>query len=440
MQILSNGLAIEDFKVGDAPYSSTCDYMDSCDYSPDGIKIDEIEVKEDTYTEGFIMMNTDKLLQKIRMLFKEQFFYLKDNLLRRLNTPKPYPVVQIYAALTQLIEDKSEFITDKYGRTGYLVNIGEYYLFQPSELTDETITIFDRSVPVDYKHGSLQLKLARENFVKKRPPVVFREVLGEKKEAVPTSKIMETISEKFNVTMNIVHSKQPIPRGNEDFYKHCGTAIGKLVSQFDVPFEELEQLLVDHIIDMLLFNEKVEVLDYIFNKEDYEEGSFEYRVKACLEKKLLVTKRIMGIILYSSGSERKVMIFKGKRWIDAEPEDIRDISEELVKKMTIQNSSYNKLVGFIGYDNKNRYLVFKVKDTLARRNTGARCDEAQKAKRISTINEIFGDEILTKENTKGMVQPEMCAIEELLLRYYQKIRKNDKIWFLDFETALLYKF
>ena len=74
------------------------------------------------------MMNNDKLIQKIRNLMKEKFFYKKNELILKINTPKPYPYVQIYAALTQLIEDGSEVIIDKYGRNGYLINIDEYYL------------------------------------------------------------------------------------------------------------------------------------------------------------------------------------------------------------------------------------------------------------------------------------------------------------------------
>jgi len=445
-QILSNGLTIDDFKVGDAPYSATCDYMDTCEYTS-GPKIDEVDVKEDTYTEGFIMMNTDKLLQKIRMLYREEFFYVKDNLFRRINTPKPYPVVQIYAALTQLIEDKNEFITDKYGRTGYLVNVGEYYLFQPSELTDETITIFDRSVPLDYKHDAIQMKLSKENFIvptmKRRPVLKVSEsqpgVLEPKMESRSSSKLIDTIRENYEMTIAIARKREPVTRGDENWYKHCGTAINKLVADLGVPLADALQLLVDHILDMLLFHEKVEVLEYIFNKDVIEENTFESRLKSCLEKKLIVTKRHTSIILYS-GLQRKVMLFKKGQWVEAEPEDIAEVAEEMVKKMTIVKGNYNNFVGFVGYDTKNRYLVFKVKDTLARRNTGARCDEAQKAKRITMLNDIIGREMYTKENTKGMVQAEMCAIEELLMRYYQKIRKNDKIWFLDFETALLYQF
>ena len=43
--------------------------------------------------------------------------------------------MQIDAALTQMVNDKNEYITDRYNRIGNLINIGDLYLFQPLEIT-----------------------------------------------------------------------------------------------------------------------------------------------------------------------------------------------------------------------------------------------------------------------------------------------------------------
>ena len=40
--------------------------------------------------------------------------YDEDDLIVRINVTKSYPLVQINAALNQLVEDKNEYITDKY--------------------------------------------------------------------------------------------------------------------------------------------------------------------------------------------------------------------------------------------------------------------------------------------------------------------------------------
>jgi len=81
-QELSNGLIIHDFKIGDLPFSPACDYMATCNFTciPNKI-IDENDLNEDTYDEKFIAMNSEKIMQKIRMLMKEEFFYKKENLI-----------------------------------------------------------------------------------------------------------------------------------------------------------------------------------------------------------------------------------------------------------------------------------------------------------------------------------------------------------------------
>ena len=162
-QEFSNGFVDKNFKIGDSPYSSACDYMEVCEYNcrPDKI-IDENNLNEDTYNENFIMVNSEKILQRIRFLMKQAFFYKKDVLIDLINTPKKYPYVQIYAALTQLIEDKNEYIIDKYDRTGHLINIEEYYLFQPSELRYNNTSIFERSVPIDFKHSMINFELNQD--------------------------------------------------------------------------------------------------------------------------------------------------------------------------------------------------------------------------------------------------------------------------------------
>ena len=128
------------------------------------------------------------------------------------------------------------------------------------------------------------------------------------------------------------------------------------------------------------------------------------------------------------------------KWVEAEPEDIKDLSEVIKKSFTIKTTDFNNLVGFIDYEDKKQFLVYKVKNISEKRHTGARCDQKTKAKIISMMNEIEGDEKYTKENTKGIIQAEFCPLQEFTLRYYNKENKNSKIWFLDPETAKTYGF
>ena len=104
-QLLSNGEEI-DFQVGDTPYSANCDYMKDCDYECAASPAADVEirVKEDTYNETFIMMNADKILQKIRNLMKERFFYKKKDLLNKIVTEKDF-TPELEKKLKQAVED-----------------------------------------------------------------------------------------------------------------------------------------------------------------------------------------------------------------------------------------------------------------------------------------------------------------------------------------------
>jgi hypothetical protein len=88
---------------------------------------------------------------------------------------------------------------------------------------------------------------------------------------------------------------------------------------------------------------------------------------------------------------------------------------------------------------KKEGVVFKTKDMKAKRTTGARCDQATKAKSLVILSKILGEEKYTKENTKTIVDTGICIMEEFILKKYNKERKNGKVWFLTPEAAKIYK-
>ena len=209
-QKLSDGRVLDSFRVGDMPYSAMCDYMENCAVKCVPEKsISDTDINHSTYSEGFITMNSEKLIQKIKNMMKEEFFYKKSDLMAKLNYPKAYPHVEIYSALTHLITDITEVITDKYNRQGRLINIGEYYLFQPLELTNRNASIFDRSVPIDYKPSEIKLISSKTN--NKIPSNSENETIanislkGKQSENIieknPQSgkRVVEEIEEKYNI-------------------------------------------------------------------------------------------------------------------------------------------------------------------------------------------------------------------------------------------------
>jgi superfamily II DNA or RNA helicase len=462
-QELSTGLTIHDFRIGDAPFSPACDYMPTCNYNCRPTKeIDENNLNEDSYNDTFIKMNSEKINQKIRLLMKESFFYKKDTLINLINIPKKYPLVQIYAALTMLIDDNNEFIVDKYGRNGRLVNIGDYYLFQPIELLDKNISIYERSIPIDYKHNMINFEIKKEIFKPKRSidldknlkdttmNVAINEKYKENQE-----RILNDFNENFNLTKEFSKPGLKVPRGDDNWYKHCGVAMRKISKEYPDSKEFLLYFLIAHMIELLLFEDKLELLNYIYSLNEIVNNSIEYFIKDYFERKSIITRNFNALILYNL-NKIKIMILNNeeKKWIEAGPEDQREIAEtdEVRELLNFKISDYNVIVGFFGYEKNNKYLTFKTKDMLSTRDTGARCDEAGKNKTIQILNKIIGVEKYTKENTKiikgddnkvvqdAMGHIELCVIQEFILRYFDRIRKDNKKWFLSPEMALYYKF
>jgi len=454
-QELSNGLVLNDFKVGDAPFSPACDYMAECDFNcrPDK-EINEDELNEDTYNEQYIIMNSEKILQRIRMLMKESFFYKKDVLIKSIRTPKEYPYVQIYSALTQLIEDENEFISDKYGRNGRLINIGEYYLFQPIELRDKNASIFDRTVPIDYKHSMINFEI-KQGIAK---PVIDKRninkiVIEEGHTNFPEGqKVIDEM--KINLDISREYSKKPkVPRGDDDWYKHSGIVLKKMAKDYPESKDYLLGYIVAHMIETLLFDDKLHLMNYLYSLDNIKEGTIEWIAKEYFETNSITTKNFTAFIMYKLNKLMIMILNEDNKWVEAEPEDKREIvaTKEGKEVFTFKIDEYNKIIGFIGYEKSNRYLVFKTKDITSKRDTGARCDESGKVKTLQKLNEIVGENKYTNESTKVQKDPdgnivseavghvELCVLQEFILRFFNTIKKNGKKWFLNPEMAIGYK-
>ncbi len=449
-QVLSNGKTIKKFKVGDIPYSAMCDYMGDCTIkcSPDA-KIDKDSINDTTYDENFIKMNAEKIMAKIRMLMKEEFFYKKNVLLTKINHPKTYPLTEIYSALTQLIDDATEVITDKFGRSGRLVNIGEYYFFRPNELTSKNTDSFHLKTPIDHKNLSFVLKKeGREENIE--PEIVVGEVkTKEIDEDVDISKdtniddgkkIVERIEDQYSLAMQYTKEKA-VERGDKSgdnkFYKHLGVSLKKIEDTLDVSIDKMKKYIIYHSVDVLPYHKKLTLLNYVTNEKTMDEDKdfVKYTIKMYFDFFIITDKALTSIIFYEN-NERHILILNKNTntWVDAEEEDKRDLSNAIRSRYTIPSSALNNLIGSISQGTKDDELVFKTKDRTNKRNTGTRCDQAGKSNNILILNKILGKDTFTKENIKPIVEIGVCCIQEMILRYYNE-EKPDTIWFLSPDTA-----
>jgi len=470
-QLLSDHQVLTNFEVGDMDNSATCDFM-HCQFDClPSVDLNEEELNYDTYNEAFMLINSDKIIQKIKNLMKIRYFYKKKDLFQLINIPKKYPPSQIYSALTQIITDGSEYLIDKYGRIGYLINIGEYYLFQPSELTNNNISIYDRSIPIDYKHQSINFEIKNEALkpvIDKRGIKEFESDLEEEDKSILSKQQIKQVDKKFDegkkvfsnmlINYKLAFETTKVPRGNDNWYLHCGIIMHKLSSNTDLINEEnisdrleiLEKFLVEHIVDSLMMSEKINLLNYFYSDNsldetfiDEKEKRLYLKSKEYLFSKIIVSKGITGIVMFDGPSRRTnlnvyILNKNTKLWIPAEPEDKRDLESAILNKYKLQEN-LNKYVGFIGFETNKKYMVYKIKDTENKRSTGFRCDQSGKDKIMKLLNDIENDNKYISKQTKDNAN-ELCVRQEFTLRYYNYINLDDLVWFLDTETAIINEF
>ena len=121
--------------------------------------------------------------------------------------------------------------------------------------------------------------------------------------------------------------------------------------------------------------------------------------------------------------------------------DMNEIAKhKLVKQyIDIPMDEYNTTVGFLGYEKGNASLVFKTKNMQSKRDTGARCDEAGKAKNIAKLNQLLEEEKYNAAYAKTVGNIELCVFTEFVLRYFNGTKHNGKYWFFTPEMAIYHK-
>ena len=158
-----------------------------------------------------------------------------------------------------------------------------------------------------------------------------------------------------------------------------------------------------------------------------------------MTKNLLVKNDLVGY-MFIKDKKAELFVLKGTKFVKAESEDTKDLAGIASRRYIIKPEKYNRIIGFcIAF--KSDMIVFKTKNIegKAKRNSGARCDQSGRAAVMKVLNEIFDDEdrytteTLKREN--NVLQ--LCSEEEFYLRYFNKIKKDGKIWFLSTVRASL---
>jgi len=322
--------------INDKPYNRACDYMADCNYkcnweSPKG---KELKINEDTYNLIFAKGDIELAKRYIKMMYRKNIIYNLDTIVK--NVRKDLPTIEdkyIYKALDEIIKNKDELVYDKFNREGYLIYRGKYYIYQPKEITDESIPLYYRKVPITSKTKDLQLL----NYVKDIS------VNDEKNED-----ILKNISEKI---------------------KSYGKLLENTINVNNIKINDSFNAILGIVLDRLSENDIVNLLKNIIiehNKKkldkDLEKKILEYYVNNLFLEALITNKdKKLNSEILGFKFRNKYYCIKDNNWILC-GDDIRKRIELLHKKILsrMEKKEYN-ILGLITYNKKNE-VIFQIVD------------------------------------------------------------------------------
>jgi len=430
---LSSGNQVP-YKVGDKPYTDICDYMEEC-FTKCATKkpLPITDIDSSTYEEEFMKTSAITMMKRIRDLFREKSVYHIRELITAINISKTYPEQQIYYALTQFVNNVSKVIIDKYNRSGYMINRGEYYLFQPSEITDENASVYERTVPVDHKREKLLLEL---------PPVGIRQI-SQNIESDLNKTNSEEILQRIVTLVDTVFQKKILLKGSEkDWYLHANNILEELENY--IPEDLIQKYIIYHILDYLSFNERIALLSHFYKKTEELPNNYTIIIHEYFDEKVVNVRNTRGIVLVDGKTLKYLIqsIDDASLWEPAKPEDEHRIDIEL-KKSIVNYESMFPLVGFIHLFNPHNGMSFKIKTmgTIKqnKNNKGARADQAPKPDLVNKLNMVLEFEedqyAMNNENTSMLRAIGVAVMIELIMRY--KTDKEGANMFFSPELALI---
>ena len=433
------------YEVGDKPYSQLCDYMESCEYQckqRNAKDIPSSEIIDATYSTYYANSNDDRISLRILNMFRDQkegqHFYTLDEIVGYVNVIKQYPLTQIYSTLTNLVSNKTEFIYDKYGRRGHLINKGSLYAFQPIEINDESITVFERKVPVEYKRPMVAME-GRKEFTQKTTENLKMEGLF--------IEDYTTLIQQMARNLTDASSVHKITSSDQNWYRHASRVVNHLQAIHEIGLDRLHEFIVEHNIDFLMPKEKLILVNHFYNKinDPSKFNALEKTIKKYLDTKMITLKNKTGILIADTNKTNMyIQDGENETWKIAEPEDLRNFERAgLIKEALEENpNNFNKIIGFIDMFRNGKEMVYRVKDlSQMQNNVGTRISGQTPGKRvlIGYLNNIVGKELYSLEQSKEIMQLGVCVIIELLLRDYNATKKDQKVWFLNPEKALYNK-
>jgi len=436
----SNPKKMLHIRVGDKKGTEACDYADNCNYVCAGVQNSKQPAIVETYGTNYLQANMERLLDKTIELYRQgKKVYTKDEIWKKsdANTEE-----QLNYILEQLMR---ETVKDELGREGRIINRGNYYMFQPLEITDKHANLLDVSMPVDFKHDKIKVKIAETVVNQNLQTEMSAEysptdaIMGEKS----ADTIIGEIAEYMEIVDDpIAHNLEP---GEKNWAKNLNS--GRLIQYHlmethGLSRDQISKYAFEHILDTLHYREKRTLIEAI------HKGTAPEHIKPYFEQRMLkdTSGKTFGYLLSRVTKDvvkNVFLLYENGVWIEEEPGDMVSYKELLRQRFGKDVSKFNVLLGFMGYF-KGRgttwSIVFKTKMmNIGKNNKGAYLLNEGKAEILKKYNMLM-DEVggikASADHFADLSKIGLGLVVEILMRHYNEMEALGRIWTLSIEAAL----
>ena len=240
------------------------------------------------------------------------------------------------------------------------------------------------------------------------------------------------------------------PKSDESWYKYVSVSKQRFISN-GIQEDELYEHIVAHTLEELITQDKLIILNNIFNDIDYKEliekfnyddiKIFENDIKGYFQKSIFDYQGNKFILLFNDSTDDNVSLFiidEANKLIEQPNEMFKTLLKKgefavnFSKKYSCSNiacSNINIQYGALKKINKgsqkNTFKTFNIMESFRGKDCANQTVHKTREETRTAIENM--DNFI--ENKDIDTQYGLCSIYEIVLRHYNKNKKDNKIWF-----------
>jgi hypothetical protein len=290
-----------DYIVKDEQFTSLCDYSDDCEYECINTVSDKDATDISTYEYQFTQSN--KVLEKIKNLFKIKHSYKRAEIDKLVKT-KGIHIEEIERALQDL---EISTLVDKFGKKGTIIHVLDLYFFQPIEINDKHVSMYERIAPIQVKDKHFSLDIEHEAVE-------------------DDNEVMSVFRDKYTRALE-EHDQL---KNEDDWYNFFNTS-SEYLKSMGVSDAELSEHLIAHLCEQLSLQDEMIILNEVFNKD----GVLENLIKEYYSKFIIHIDKIHAIYLVDvllKEDNEHILVYDNFKWRESTYTERNIIAPSIKKK------------------------------------------------------------------------------------------------------------